>query len=68
MPVVREGVRVFFEAGAARTATEAFEALRDGSPAIWTRAAGATLDLSVAFFRDGEEQIVADRLREVLAA
>ena len=67
-PVVREAVRIEFEPGAARTAAEVETSLQQGNPAVWTRAVGKVLYASVAFFQDGEEAIVAQRLREALTA
>ncbi len=68
MPVVREAVRIEFEAGAAKTAAQVEAALQEDTPAIWTRAVDGVLHVSVAFFQDGEEAIVAERLRAALTA
>ena len=35
--------------------------------AVWTRAWDSALNVSVAFFNDGEEHVVAERLRAALA-
>jgi L-seryl-tRNA(Ser) seleniumtransferase len=67
MPVVRDGVRIWFSEGAAKSAQQVEEALREGTPSIWARAFNGTLNVSVAFFADGEEQIVANRLKAILA-
>ncbi len=67
-PVVREGVKVRFKEGASLDAERAFEALVDGTPCIWTGVEGGALHVSVAFFNDGEERIVAERLKAVLSA
>jgi D-glucosaminate-6-phosphate ammonia-lyase len=67
-PVVREAVRIEFEPGAARTAAGVELTLKTGNPAIWTRAAGDVLYVSVAFFSDGEEVIVSERLKAALTA
>lgn len=68
MPVVREAVRIEFEAGAAKTAAQVEAALQEDTPAIWTRAVDGVLHVSVAFFQDGEEAIVAERLKAALTA
>jgi L-seryl-tRNA(Ser) seleniumtransferase len=65
-PAVRDGVRIAFEDGAAAQA--AFDALRHGEPSIWTRVNANNLSVSVAFLAEGESEVVARRLREVLEA
>ena len=66
MPVVREAVRIEFAPGAAKTAAQVEAALQQDTPAIWTRAVDGVLHVSVAFFQDGEEAIVAERLKAAL--
>ena len=65
-PVVREAVRIEFEPSSGKTAEEVELALQQATPAVWTRANEGRLYVSVAFFNDGEEAIVAERLREAL--
>lgn len=67
-PVVREGVRISLRDGARKTARQVEAELREGTPCIWARAVDSVLNLSVAFFNDGEEQVVADRLKAILTA
>jgi D-glucosaminate-6-phosphate ammonia-lyase len=67
-PVVREGVRIILDSDSWRVAQTVAEALREGTPSIWVGAVDNTLNISVAFFNDGEEAVVAERLREVLSA
>jgi hypothetical protein len=65
---LRDGVHIELERGGANAA---FEALRDGDPSIWVRAAAGrddVIDVSVGFLDDGEAEVVARRLREVLGA
>lgn len=68
LPVERESVRIFFGPESGKKAEEIESALREGTPRIWTRAHGGALNVSVAFFNDGEERIVAERLRAALTA
>jgi len=66
-PVVREGIRILFDPAVAGVSAEAVcRKLKEGTPSIWTVAASEVLLLSVAFFSDGDEEIVAQRLREAL--
>jgi D-glucosaminate-6-phosphate ammonia-lyase len=67
-PVVREGVRIDFEPHSGKTAEQVELALQQGNPAVWTRSSEGRLYVSVAFFNDGEEAIVAQRLRAALSA
>jgi L-seryl-tRNA(Ser) seleniumtransferase len=64
----RDGVRIVLGAGAAKTADDVFEALRDGEPSIWVRPNANQVNVSVGFLNDGEAEVVARRLREVLGA
>jgi L-seryl-tRNA(Ser) seleniumtransferase len=66
-PVLRDGVRILFAPGG-KTAAQVFEALRDGDPCIWTRLEDDHLNVSVAFFKDDEEELVGQRLRAALTA
>jgi L-seryl-tRNA(Ser) seleniumtransferase len=63
-PTVRDGVRIDFETEISAATVET--ALLDGEPGIFVRRYGAALVLSVAFMNDGEAEIVARRLTEVL--
>jgi D-glucosaminate-6-phosphate ammonia-lyase len=68
-PVVREGIRLIIDPVRAGTsAAELCQRLKDGTPSVWTVCADNSVTVSVAFFRDGEEAIVADRIREALLA
>jgi hypothetical protein len=67
MPVVRDGLRIWLREGA-KTAADVERELREGTPSIWARASDGALNLSVAFFADGEEQVIAERLRAILTA
>jgi L-seryl-tRNA(Ser) seleniumtransferase len=62
----REGVRIILGAGRAEPAEAVADALRDGEPSIWVRADGDRLNVSVGFLNEGEAEVVAHRLREVL--
>jgi hypothetical protein len=42
--------------------------LREGDPAIWVRAEGDDLFVAVHLLDDGEVQIVADRLHQILSS
>jgi L-seryl-tRNA(Ser) seleniumtransferase len=48
------------------TAAEAVKALRDGEPSIGTRSEGKDVVVGVWMMRQGEEKVVARRLKEVL--
>ena len=48
-------------------AAEVCQRLKDGTPSVWTVCAEDSVTVSVAFFRDGEETIVVERIREALA-
>ena len=62
------GVRVTLDEGAlGKTAEQVKAALLEGSPGIWVRGSGNAFNVNVPHLIEGEEQIVADRLREVLA-
>ena len=41
-------------------------ALLDGEPSIFVRRYGTAISLSVAFMNDGEAEVIAARLREIL--
>lgn len=65
-PVVREGVRLRLDPAFGRSLQDVAEDLKKGSPSVWVGFAEDGLNVSVAFFQDGEEDIVARRLRDVL--
>jgi hypothetical protein len=48
------------------TAADVCQRLKDGTPSVWTVCADDTLTVSVAFFHDGDEAIVAERIRAAL--
>jgi L-seryl-tRNA(Ser) seleniumtransferase len=61
-------IRISWDADAKKmTAADVVRALRDGEPSIGTRAEGATIVIGVWMMRQGEDKIVARRLRQVLA-
>jgi L-seryl-tRNA(Ser) seleniumtransferase len=64
----REGVRIVLQAGFAKSAEDVFAALRDGEPSIWVRTDHNRVNVSVGFLNEGEAEVVAGRLREVLGA
>ena len=65
-PSTREGVRIVLKDAAITEA--AFEALRDGEPSIWVRTYGNQMQVAVGFLDEGEAEVVARRLSEVLGA
>jgi hypothetical protein len=50
----------------AEAAVAVEERLREGEPSIWVRTEANAINLSVAFFEDGDLDVVAQRLREAL--
>ena len=72
-PVVDErslgtGLRLTLDEPAlGKTAAQVIEELRTGSPSIWVRGSGNSFNVAVTNLVDGDEQIVARRLRESLA-
>ena len=62
----RDGVRILLSGSKSPDAV--FEALRDGDPSVWVRIEADRVNVSVGFLQDGEAEIVARRLREVLTA
>jgi len=65
-PVMRSGLQIALEPGSGKTGPQIAAALREGTPSIAINAQPDTLTVSVAFFEDGEEEIVAERLRDAL--
>jgi L-seryl-tRNA(Ser) seleniumtransferase len=62
-------VRITWDAAALGiTPGEVVRALRDGEPSIGTRSEGPALVVGVWMMRNGDDRIVARRLRQVLAA
>ena len=60
-------IRISWDADAKKmTAADVVRALRDGEPSIGTRAEGATIVIGVWMMQQGEDKIVARRLRQVL--
>ncbi|OGG44848.1 MAG: hypothetical protein A3F84_00520 [Candidatus Handelsmanbacteria bacterium RIFCSPLOWO2_12_FULL_64_10] len=61
------GVRVTLdEKGLGKTAAQVIRALREGTPGIWTRGSGSSFQVATPLLSDGDEQVVAERLREAL--
>jgi L-seryl-tRNA(Ser) seleniumtransferase len=61
------GVRLTLdEAALGKTAAQAIQALRDGTPSIWVRGSGATFRINVSLLTDEEVDTVARRVREIL--
>ena len=61
------GVRLTLdEAELGKTAAQVSQALREGTPSIWVDYRGNVLHVSVPQLAEGEEQIVAERLRAAL--
>ncbi len=68
-PMVRDGVRLRLESH--QRAESAVMALREGEPCIWARVDDRLPDsiyLTVAYLHDGDAELIARRLREVLGA
>ena len=66
LPTIRDGVR--FEFASEIRAAEVETALLEGEPGIFVRRNANAFNLSVAFMNDGEAEIVARRLTEILRA
>jgi L-seryl-tRNA(Ser) seleniumtransferase len=64
-PTVRDGVRIEID-GASLSAGDLEARLREGEPSIWVRTFGSVISLSVAYLNDGDEEVIARRLRELL--
>jgi L-seryl-tRNA(Ser) seleniumtransferase len=68
-PMLRDGVRLHLESPQAAEA--AVQGLREGEPCIWSRQDDLRRDsvnVSVAYLQEGDAELVARRLREVLGA
>jgi L-seryl-tRNA(Ser) seleniumtransferase len=59
-------VRISWDATKGKTAADVVRILRDGEPSIGTRSEGDSVVIGVWMMRQGEDRIVARRLREVL--
>ena len=55
------------EGALGKTATQITEALQYGNPSIWVRGSGNGFAVTVPNLVDGDEEVVAKRLRELLA-
>lgn len=63
------GLRVTIdETALGKTAVEVADALRAGNPSIWAHSREDTITLSVRTLMDGDELVIADRLRHLLSA
>ena len=51
-----------------KTVDEVEQGLKDGDPCIWTRSYDSSLYLASNMLEDGEEHVVAERLRELLSS
>lgn len=60
-------LRVSLSPPARHTPKSAEEALRLGRPSVWVRVDGDVINVLVHTLREGEDQIVAQRMRQVLA-
>jgi len=49
-----------------KTAVEITDALREGDPSIWLRSQADTITVSMANIMDGDELVIADRLKRLL--
>jgi len=62
------GVRVTLNEGPlGKTAGQIIQTLRDGNPSIWVRGSDNWFQIAVPLLADGEERVVAERVREALA-
>jgi uncharacterized pyridoxal phosphate-dependent enzyme len=59
-------VRISWDATKGKTAADVVRILRDGEPSIGTRSEGDSVVIGVWMMRQGEDRIVARRLRDVL--
>jgi D-glucosaminate-6-phosphate ammonia-lyase len=61
------GLRVLLDEGAlGKTAVEVAGALQDGDPSIWVRSHQGAIVVSVVTLMDGDEAVIAGRLKELL--
>ena len=54
------------EAALGKTAASVGEALREGDPSIWVRVEGNQIYVGVHTLREGEDRVIAERLRQLL--
>jgi D-glucosaminate-6-phosphate ammonia-lyase len=67
LPQWREAIRVNIDpAVAGVSALEVRDRLKEMTPRVWTFAEGDALTVSVAFCRDGEEEVIAEQLGKAL--
>ncbi|MBC8457904.1 MAG: hypothetical protein H8D67_07910 [Deltaproteobacteria bacterium] len=57
----------FDETALGKTAAEIADALREGNPSIWTHASANNITFSTLTIVDGDEQIIAGRLKSLLS-
>jgi len=55
------------EAALGKTATSVGQELKEGDPSIWVRVEGNTLFIAAHTLSDGEEKVIAERLRALLS-
>jgi len=55
------------ESALGKTASEIADALQEGDPSIWVHTHADTIMVSVATIMDGDEQVIADRLKGLLS-
>ena len=60
-------VHLHFSPAAPHTATQVLTALHEGEPSIWAGGGGQALSFGPQTLQEGEAEIIADRLREILA-
>jgi L-seryl-tRNA(Ser) seleniumtransferase len=62
------GLRLTLDENAlGKTAAQVIQALRDGTPSIWVRGGGNSFHVAVPLLTDEDVQVVAERLRALLA-
>jgi L-seryl-tRNA(Ser) seleniumtransferase len=61
------GLRIALEPALGKTAAEVSAALREGDPSIWLRAQADTIAISVTTIVDGDELVIADRLKRLVS-
>jgi seryl-tRNA(Sec) selenium transferase len=60
------GLRIALGDELGKTGVELADALQDESPSIWVRAEADAITLSMVTIVDGDEQVIAERLRDLL--
>jgi L-seryl-tRNA(Ser) seleniumtransferase len=61
------GLRVLLS-GQLKSAAEVAGALQDGDPSIWVRSLQGAIVVSVVTLEDGDEQVIADRVKSLLTS